>query len=80
MSFVETDSADNVKNLSQVRVIAINEDSVDIHAFFTGSMAKFRNIPFYNIKHIKLIANKQAISQKYKVNRWHLLDVAEIGE
>ena len=57
----------------------IHENDIDIHAFYATASAKIKKIPFQNIIKIRLIASKQVMSSKYKVSRWHHLDVAEIS-
>jgi hypothetical protein len=80
MEFLDTDFPDMPKKMDNVRITEVREDQIDIHAFFAKASAKIKNIPFQNILKIRLIASKQLISTKYKVSRWHHMDVAEIAE
>ena len=80
MEFEDVDNPDFRRSLENVRITEVKDDSVDVHAFFNNASAKYKNIPFLNIYKIRLIASKQAVSSKYKVTRWHMMDVAEIGE
>lgn len=80
MEYRDPEFPDMIKKLDNVRIIEVRENNIDIHAFFSRASAKMKNIPFHNIDRIQLIASKQLISQKYRVNRWHLMDIAEISE
>jgi hypothetical protein len=79
MEYLDSDHPDTPKKLESVRITEIKENTIDIHAFFPRASAKIKNIPFQSILKIRLIASKQLISTKYKVSRWHLMDVAEIN-
>lgn len=78
MEFEDVENPDHRRSLENVRIMAIRENDVDIHAFFANASVKYKNIPFLNIRKIRLLANKQTVSKKYKVSRWHMMDVAEI--
>jgi len=80
MEFEDAENPDHRRALDNVRIVEVRENDVDIHAFFANASAKYKRIPFLNIHKIRLLANKQSVSKKYKVTRWHLMDVAEIGE
>jgi len=78
MEFDDTQNPDHRICLDSVRIIAVNENSIDIHAFFQSATLKQKNIPILSIRKVRLLASKQALTKKYKVSRWHLMDVAEI--
>lgn len=78
MEFEDVENPDHSRSLHNVRITEVKDQTVDIHAFFNNASARFRNIPFLNIRKIRLLANKQSVSKKYKVTRWHMMDVAEI--
>lgn len=80
IEFRDPEFPESVKILDNVRILSVSEAAIDIHAFFSQSSAKYKGIPLHNVTKVRLIANKQAIGRKYRVNRWHLLDVAEISE
>lgn len=77
IEFTDKDS-DVVKSIEKARIMDIKEDTCDISGFFSQSSVKYRDIPFGYIRKIRVIASKTDISKKYRVNRWHLLDVAEV--
>lgn len=80
IEFIDPES-DAVRTLDRVRITEVKpEGAIDIHAFFPQSSARFRNISFYNIRRISMIASRQVMSRKYKVSRWQMLDVADLGE
>jgi hypothetical protein len=80
MEFEDAETPDHRRALENVRITEIRDTEVDIHAFFTNASVRYRKIPLLNIRKIRLLANKQTVSKKYKVARWHMMDVAEIGE
>lgn len=67
-----------IKSLDSVRITAVYDKTIDIHAFLPSATAKYKDIPIINIRKIRLIASKQLLSKKYKVSRFHHMDVAEI--
>lgn len=67
-----------VKKLEDVRITNISEGTIDIHVFFKTASARIKGIPIINLREIRLIATKQLLQQKYKVKRWHMMDVAEV--
>lgn len=78
IEFEDPDNSDHTKNVENARITAVHDDLIDIHAFFSNASAKYRNVPFVNVKRIKTLATKHEIAEKYKVSRWHMMDVAEI--
>ena len=78
IKFSDAENPDNIKKMDNVRITSISENSIDIHAFFQHASMKIKNIPINNIYEIRILANKQLLAQKYKVTRWHQLDVAEV--
>ena len=79
MEFMDPEFPDVPKRLDNVRITEIRDNEIDIHVFFTHASAKIKKIPFQHILKIRLIASKQLIATKYKVSRWHHMDVAEIA-
>lgn len=79
LSFEDPDNRDFVRNLENARITAIRPDNtIDIHAFFNGASVKYGGIPLLNMKRVRLVAGKQALTSKYRVTRFHHMDVAEI--
>lgn len=78
LTMEDPSNADYLKNFDNVRVTAVREYSVDLHAFFGGASVRYREIPFNTIRKVRLVASRQILGQKYKVSRWHQMDVAEI--
>lgn len=79
MEFEDVENPDFRRCIENVRITEVRDNEVDLHAFFANASARYRKVPFLNIHKIRLLANKTVVSQKYKVTRWHLMDVAEIG-
>jgi hypothetical protein len=67
-----------IKNFDNARITAVREGSVDIHAFFNGASVRHREVPFHNLRKVRLVASRQILGKKYRVTRWHQMDVAEI--
>jgi glutathione synthase/RimK-type ligase-like ATP-grasp enzyme len=80
MEFEDAENPDYRRCAENVRIIEVRDNDVDLHAFYATASAKHKKVPFLNIHKIRLLANKQTVSKKYKVTRWHLMDVAEIDE
>lgn len=78
MEFEDVENLDYRRMCNNVRITDVRDNDCDIHAFYPNASARYRKVPFLNIHKIRLLANKQVVSQKYKVTRWHLMDVAEI--
>jgi ABC-type amino acid transport substrate-binding protein len=76
--FDDPDFPENTKNVETGRIELVAENTFDLYAMFPKSAARYKRIPFHHIRSISLIASKQAIAKKYRVNRWHLLDVADV--
>ena len=69
-----------IRSLDSVRIINISENAIDIHAFLNSATVKYRDIPIVNIKKIRVVSTKQEMSQRYKVTRFQMMEVAEISE
>jgi hypothetical protein len=80
IEFHDPDFPESVKTLDNARVTDIADSTFDLHAFFSHASARYRRIPYHNVKKVRIIAGKGAIAKKYKVSRWHLLDVADLAE
>ncbi len=78
LEYRDGQDAEIIKKLDNVRITGLSEDTIDIHAFFKTATARIKDIPITNVREIRLIATKQLLTQKYKVLRWHMMDVAEI--
>lgn len=77
--YEDSSNMDFIKAVEKARITAVGETTIDIHMFLSKATMKCKGIPIDNIKKIKLIATKDMLDKKYKVNRWHNIDVAEIG-
>lgn len=80
MAMEDPQHPDYVKSFENVRITSVGENTIDIHAFFNGASIKYRDVPFVNVQSVRVVASKQVLSQKYKVTRWHYMDVAEISD
>lgn len=78
VEFEDTDNYDFVRKFDNARITEVHEDSVDFHVFFGNATARYRNVPFLNVRKVRVVASKQLLSKKYNVSRWHMMDVAEI--
>ena len=78
MEFDDPQSPGFCNQCPNVRIMALREKDIDIQSFMSSASMKYKNIPIYSIRKIKLLANKQAMARKYRVSRWHMLDVAEV--
>ncbi len=78
LEYRDSYDAEIIKKLENVRITGLTEDTIDIHIFFKTASARIKGIPINNLREIRLIATKQLLTQKYRVKRWHMMDVAEI--
>jgi hypothetical protein len=78
LEYRDSYDAEIIKSLESVRITNVTADTIDIHAFFKTATARIKEIPITNLRSIRLIATKQLLAQKYKVKRWHMMDVAEV--
>ena len=69
-----------IRALDNVRITNISDKTIDIHAFMNSVSVRYRDIPISNIRKIRIIASKQELSQRYKVNRFQMMEVAEVAE
>jgi hypothetical protein len=79
MEYVDPEFPDMLKKLETVRITDVRDGEIDIHAFFSTASAKLKGIPFSCLRKVRLLATKQLIAQKYRVTRWHMMDVAEVS-
>lgn len=80
MVLEDPEHPDYLKFFDNVRITGVGDNTVDLHVFYSSASAKFSAVPFLNIRKVKVLANKQIVSKKYKVSRWQMMDVAEIDE
>lgn len=78
ISFDDPDNPNFTRKCDSARIMKVEENTVDIHAFFNGASAKYSNVSIWAIKSIKLVATKQMLSNKYQSARFYKMDVAEI--
>lgn len=78
MEFEDSEHPEFKKYLENVRITAVNEHTIDFSAYFSGASAKYSDVPIFNVRKIRVLANKSLISKKYRVTRWHMMDVAEV--
>ena len=78
MEYRDSNDAEIIKKLESVRITNVTPEAIDIHAFFKTASARIKEIPIHCLREVRLIATKQLLAQKYKVKRWHMMDVAEI--
>ena len=69
-----------IKSFDSVRITAVNDKTIDIHAFMANASMKLKDIPILNLRKVRLVASRQVLSKKYKVSRFHHMEVAELDE
>jgi hypothetical protein len=77
MEFGDQQNPDHMQRLN-VRITAIHEDTIDFTAYYSNALMKFQKVPILAVRKVRLLANKAALAKKYKISRWHMMDVAEI--
>jgi hypothetical protein len=62
------------------RITAIDEanKTINLHVFYSGASMKYALVPVSSLRKIRLVASRQQLSEKYKVTRWHHMEVAEV--
>ena len=78
LEYRDANDAEIIKKMDVVRITNVTEDTIDIYAIFKVATARIKEIPITNLREIRLIATKQLLAHKYKVLRWHMMDVAEV--
>lgn len=80
VSLVIEDSENSgfTRQVDNARIINISENSADIQGYYGSASVKIKDIPYFNFLKLKVLSNKQNISSKYKITKWHKLDIAEI--
>jgi hypothetical protein len=78
LEYRDEHDAEIVKKLETVRITDVTDTTIDIHAFFKTASARIKGILITNLREMRLIATKQLLAQKYRIKRWHIMDIAEI--
>jgi len=81
LSYEDTDTQ-FIRALDNVRITDINfeKNTINIHAFLSAATVKYTDIPIGNLRKIRMISSRADMAKKYKVNRFQMIEVADLSE